>query len=168
MDDRTNGSQQYPLRDVTTLIVATVGSIDSVEGVPGVVLRDAADEPVPEVGDFFATMLASGASPNSLRSYGLALLRWWRFLAAIGVSWDRATRLEARDFVLWMRVVGPDNREYGTIDRYDDAAVYVQGQRVPYAAVGRVERDRLILDEPELYATVRGFLSSAAHARGLG
>lgn len=50
-----------------------------------------------------------------------------------------------------MRVVGPDNREYGTIDRYDDAAVYVQGQRVPYAAVGRVDRDRLILDEPELW-----------------
>jgi len=50
-----------------------------------------------------------------------------------------------------MRVVGPDNREYGTIDRYDDAAVYVQGQRVPFAAVGRVDRDRLILDEPELW-----------------
>jgi len=50
-----------------------------------------------------------------------------------------------------MRVVGPDNREYGTIDRYDDAAVYVQGQRVPFAAVGRVDRDRLILDEPDLW-----------------
>ena len=113
MDDRTNESRQYPLRDVTTLIVAPVGSIDSVEGVPCVVLRDAADEPVPEVGDFFATMLASGVSPNSLRSYGLALLRWWRFLAAIPVSWDRATRLEARDFVLWMRMVGPAGRSTG-------------------------------------------------------
>ncbi|MBN9020673.1 MAG: homoserine O-acetyltransferase [Rhizobiales bacterium] len=28
--------------------------------------------------------------------------------------------------------------------------------------------DAFLLDEPELYATIRGFLSSAAHARGLG
>ena len=33
-----------------------------------------------------------------------------------------------------MRVVGPDNREYGTIERYDDAAAYIQGRRVPFAA----------------------------------
>jgi len=50
-----------------------------------------------------------------------------------------------------MRVVGPDNREYGTVDRYDAAAVYVRGQRVPFAAVGRVDRDRLVVDEPHLW-----------------
>ncbi len=50
-----------------------------------------------------------------------------------------------------MRVVGPDNREYGTIDRYDDAAVYVQGKRVPFAAIERLDRDRLFLDTPELW-----------------
>ncbi len=35
----------------------------------------------------------------------LALLRWWRFLAAIEVDWNRAGRVEVRDFVLWMRFV---------------------------------------------------------------
>jgi integrase len=35
----------------------------------------------------------------------LALLRWWRFLAAIEVDWSRAGRVEVRDFVLWMRFV---------------------------------------------------------------
>jgi uncharacterized protein (TIGR02271 family) len=50
-----------------------------------------------------------------------------------------------------MRVVGPDNREYGTIERYDDAAAYVQGRRVPFAAIGHVEHDRLYVETPELW-----------------
>ncbi|WP_308465555.1 site-specific integrase [Rathayibacter soli] len=63
--------------------------------------------------EFFRTMLASGASISSLRSYGLALLRWWRFLAAVDVPWERASHIEARDFVLWMRLVGPAGRSAG-------------------------------------------------------
>jgi uncharacterized protein (TIGR02271 family) len=50
-----------------------------------------------------------------------------------------------------MRVLGPDNREYGTIETYDDAAAYVQGRRVPFAAIGHVEQDRLYVDTPELW-----------------
>lgn len=42
-------------------------------------------------------------SRESLRSYGLALLRWLRFLWAVDVDWDRATRVEVRDFVLWLQ-----------------------------------------------------------------
>ena len=95
------------------LVIPQVGSVAQVEQAPGTVLLDATGEPVPEVSDFFATMLASGASPSSLRSYGLALLRWWRFLAAVGVPWQRAGRVEARDFVLWMRLVGPAGRSSG-------------------------------------------------------
>jgi hypothetical protein len=30
------------------------------------------------------------------------LLRWWRFLDAVGVAWDRASRVEARDFSCWI------------------------------------------------------------------
>lgn len=100
-------------RDVTGLVVPTVGSVARIEGAPGTVLLDATGEPVDEVSDFFATMLACGASFSSLRSYGLALLRWWRFLAAIDVPWQRVSRLEARDFVLWMRLVGPAGRQGG-------------------------------------------------------
>ncbi len=33
----------------------------------------------------------------------LDLLRWFRFLWAIGVPWDRASRSEARDFSRWFR-----------------------------------------------------------------
>ncbi|MDN5766514.1 MAG: site-specific integrase [Humibacillus sp.] len=66
-----------------------------------------------EVSEFFRTMLAWGASHSSLRSYGLALLRWWRILAAVDVPWQRAGRMEVRGFVLWMRLVGPQDRAAG-------------------------------------------------------
>lgn len=100
-------------RDVTGLVVSTVGTVAHIEAAPGTVLLDATGEPVEEVSEFFATMLACGASFSSLRSYGMALLRWWRFLAAIEVPWQRASRIEARDFVLWMRLVGPAGRRRG-------------------------------------------------------
>lgn len=100
-------------RDVTALAIPRIGAVASTEAAPGTVLLDATGAPVEEVSEFFATMLASGASFSSLRSYGLALLRWWRFLAAIEVPWQRASRIEARDFVLWMRLVGPAGRQTG-------------------------------------------------------
>ena len=97
------------IRDVTGLVVPLVGRLAAEEG-SGSMLLDASGEPVAEVSQFFASMLASGASVGSVRSYGLALLRWWRFLAAIEVPWERAGRVEARDFVLWMRLVPPSGR----------------------------------------------------------
>lgn len=100
-------------REVTALVVPAIGAVAEIDAAPGTVLLDATGEPVEEVSEFFATMLACGASVSSLRSYGLALLRWWRFLAAIGVPWQCASRLEARDFVLWMRLVGPAGRQGG-------------------------------------------------------
>lgn len=90
-------------RDVTALTVASLGRVEPTTALPGMALVDAAGESVPAVGDYLNSLLASGASPGSVRSYALALLRWWRFLAAVEVSWERATRVEARDFVLWMR-----------------------------------------------------------------
>ena len=101
------------LRDVTRLVVPRIGSVAHVKDSPGTVLLDASGALMAEVSDFFATMLASGASTSSLRSYGLALLRWWRFLAATDIAWERASRVEARDFVLWMRLVGPAGRRSG-------------------------------------------------------
>ncbi len=94
-----------PSRDVTRLVVPAVGRVASAGG--SVVLLDASGEPVGEVSEFFASMLASGASRGSIRSYALSLLRWWRFLGAVDVPWAAATRSEARDFVLWMRLAGP-------------------------------------------------------------
>ncbi len=95
------------------LAVPVVGAVVAIDEVPGTAVLDASGRPVVVVADFFRGMLASGASVSSLRSYGLALLRWWRFLAAVEVPWDRAGRVEAQDFVLWMRMVGPAGRPGG-------------------------------------------------------
>jgi integrase len=42
----------------------------------------------------------------------LDLLRWFRFLWAVDVRWDRATRVEARDFCRWLQVAGRPVRSH--------------------------------------------------------
>ena len=66
---------------------------------------------VEPVTGFFRDVLAAGRAEATVRSYGMDLLRWFRFLWAIDVSWDRATRIEARDFSRWMRS-GRDGAAY--------------------------------------------------------
>ena len=66
-------------------------------------LLDAARQPVAVVDEFMRSMAANGSPVTTLHSYACSLLRWWRFLAAIDVTWDRAGRVEVRDFVLWLR-----------------------------------------------------------------
>ncbi|HEX9514923.1 MAG TPA: tyrosine-type recombinase/integrase, partial [Streptosporangiaceae bacterium] len=59
---------------------------------------------VESVSVFLRDLLAAGKSATTLRSYGLDLLRWWRFLDAVGIGWDRASRAEARDFSCWIQL----------------------------------------------------------------
>jgi len=90
---------------MTGLVVPLLGSLETtgdlfqpyrlVEG-DGVVV-----EPVAA---FFAELAACGRPATTQRSYGMDLLRWFRFLWALGVDWDQATRVEARDFCRWLRV----------------------------------------------------------------
>jgi hypothetical protein len=42
----------------------------------------------------------------------MALLRWFRFLGAVGVRWDQATRVEARDFARWVQVAAKPVRAH--------------------------------------------------------
>ena len=53
---------------------------------------------------YFAELAACGRPATTQRSYGMDLLRWFRFLWAVGVGWDQATRVEARDFIRWLQV----------------------------------------------------------------
>ena len=61
-------------------------------------------EIVEPVSVFLRDLLASGKSESTLRSYSVDLLRWWRFLDAVDVKWDRASRAEARDFSCWIQL----------------------------------------------------------------
>lgn len=52
---------------------------------------------------FLTDFVARDNRPGSVRSYAYGLLRWWRWLRAVGVEWDKATPAEVRDLVLWLR-----------------------------------------------------------------
>lgn len=42
-----------------------------------------------------------------------------------------------------LRIFGADNREYGTVDRYDDRYAYVGERKIPVSAFERMDKDRL-------------------------
>lgn len=46
---------------------------------------------VAAAGAFFGHLQAAGRAELTVRSYGMDLLRWFRFLWAAGVAWDEAT-----------------------------------------------------------------------------
>ncbi|MFD4904186.1 tyrosine-type recombinase/integrase [Kitasatospora purpeofusca] len=92
------------VRDVSVLVVPRVGAVvETGDPVLPYRLIDGAGEEVAVVNAFLRNMRACDCSPLSLRSYGMDLLRWWRFLAAVDVRWHRAQLVEVRDFVLWMQ-----------------------------------------------------------------
>ena len=64
---------------------------------------------------FFAELTACGRPATTQRSYGMDLLRWFRFLWALGVDWDQATRVEARDFCRWLQVTAKPHASIGVI-----------------------------------------------------
>ena len=61
---------------------------------------------VEAVSEFLRDLQAAGRPATTQRSYGLALLRWFRFTWAVDVPWDQATRTEARDFCRWVQLAG--------------------------------------------------------------
>lgn len=100
---------QDRMRDVEALVVRVVRRVGRLveTGDPTRPFRllDPAGVEVAPVSLFLRDMLASGRSVTSLRSYGNALLRWFRFLWAVEVAWERAGRQEAADFMLWLCTV---------------------------------------------------------------
>jgi integrase len=98
-------------RELATLEVPHVGRVKPGPGssLPWRILDQHGTE-VSEASDYLRELSASDFSPASVKSYAQALLRWLRFLLAVGVSWDRAGRAEVRDFVLWMRTANKIRR----------------------------------------------------------
>jgi integrase len=101
------------LRDLARLVVPLAGALEETgdRWLP-FRLTDPAGAPVVPVSAFFADLLAAGRSEATLRSYGMDLLRWFRFVWAAGVPWNMATRAEARDFCRWMQMAGKPARRH--------------------------------------------------------
>lgn len=105
--------QEEPSRDLASLVVPQLGSLLAT-GDPWEPWRlvDTKGVAVDSVAVFFRELLAAGRSAATARSYGMDLLRWFRFLWAIDVRWDRAARVEARDFSRWLQVAGKPVRTH--------------------------------------------------------
>jgi len=58
----------------------------------------------------FAGLQAAGRSAATQRSYGMDLLRWFRFLWTIEVPWNQVTRVEARDVTRWVQITDKPTR----------------------------------------------------------
>jgi integrase len=92
-------------RDLVLLTVPRVGVLAETGDVwePWRLL-DSAGEVVGPVAVWLRDLQAAGRSALTQRSYGMDLLRWFRFLWAIEVPWNHATRAEARDFTRWVQI----------------------------------------------------------------
>ncbi|WP_239656547.1 tyrosine-type recombinase/integrase [Mycobacterium riyadhense] len=113
-------------------------------------LLDSAGEPVEAVSAYLRDLQAAGRSVATMRSYGLDLLRWFRFLWAIEVAWDRATRVEARDFCRWMLVAGKPSRPHWR--RPNEKPVSSGG--AAYSACARIHAETVLRCFYEYHLTV--------------
>jgi len=104
---------EQPARDLATLVVPLAGSLEqTVDPWQPYRLIDRDGRVVQAVAEYFHDLQAAACSVATLRSYGMDLLRWFRFLWAVGTVWNLATRVEARDFSRWMLVAGKPARPH--------------------------------------------------------
>lgn len=101
------------LRDLTSLAVPLVGTLAASDD-PWEPYRllDRDGEPVLAVSAYLRDLQASGRPATTQRSYAMDLLRWYRFIWAVEIPWNQATRNEARDFCLWLQVADKPRRPH--------------------------------------------------------
>ncbi|HEY5354434.1 MAG TPA: site-specific integrase [Streptosporangiaceae bacterium] len=129
-------------RDLAALVVPLVGGLtETGDRYEPYRLADVGGVTVEAVTVYFRDLLAAGRADSTVRSYGMDLLRWFRFLWAIEVAWDRVNRVEARDFSRWLRVAGKQPRPHwrGQARATEDSAV---GE--PYAPSVRVHSETVL------------------------
>lgn len=130
------------MRDLAALWVPGVGGLERSDDcwLP-FRLVDGRGAVVDGVSAYFRDMQAAGKPETTIRSYGMDLLRWFRFLWAIDVSWQRATRVEARDFSRWMLLAGKPTRPHW---RSPDVTPTPSHRRRPYSAAVRAHSETVL------------------------
>ena len=90
-------------RDLSGLVVLPRGSLEATGDLfQPYRLIDAEGVLVVPAAAYFRELAACGRPAATHRSYGMDLLRWWRFLWTVEIGWDQATSAEARDFCCWI------------------------------------------------------------------
>jgi integrase len=138
-------AMQESARDLASLVVPRVGRlIDTGDRWEPYRLVDVDGMTVHAVAEFLRDLQAAGRSAATARSYGLDLLRWFRFLWAVGVVWDRATRVEARDFCRWLQVAGKPERLPRRPGEQPSAARHPARGRQPYSVAVRAHSETVL------------------------
>ncbi|MFE9328161.1 tyrosine-type recombinase/integrase [Nocardia sp. NPDC052278] len=107
-------------RDLSRLVVPDVGRLQATGDVwEPYRLLDANGAVIRPAAIYFAELQGTERRSSTIRSYGNDLLRWWRFLAAIDVAWDKVTPVEGRDFARWMLLADKPTRVHW---RHQDSA----------------------------------------------
>ncbi|WP_240437752.1 tyrosine-type recombinase/integrase [Sciscionella marina] len=103
-------------RDLASLVVPRAGSLVATGDLWELYrLVDPAGDAVEPVAVWLRDLQAAGRSALTQRSYGVDLLRWFRFLWAIDeVPWNHAPRAEARDFFRWIQLTDKPRRPGGS------------------------------------------------------
>jgi Phage integrase, N-terminal SAM-like domain len=91
------------VRDTASIRLPRWGQVVPAEGAVPWLVVDPDNVPVEPIRRYLVDFIARDNRPGSVRSYAYALLRWWRWLHAVGVEWNQATPAEARDLVLWLK-----------------------------------------------------------------
>ena len=100
-------------RDLSRLVMPLGGSLEATGDLfEPYRLVDADGAVLVPAAAYFRELAGCGRPAATHRSYGMALLRWWRFLWAVGVGWDQATRAEARDFCSWIQFAAKPARPH--------------------------------------------------------
>ena len=104
---------QVPTTDRALVFVPQAGGLlETGEAAEPWRLLDPDGATVQAAATYFRDLQAAGRSAATIRSYAMDLLRWFRFLWAIDVAWDRVSRAEARDFCRWMQISGKPARSH--------------------------------------------------------
>lgn len=129
-------------RDLAFLSVPLVGELVAMDD-PWEPYRliDPAREPVEGARSFLRDLQGAGRSAATARSYGMDMLRWFRFLWAVEVPWDRASRIEARDFSRWLQLAGQPRRPHWR--RPSEASRWAAGGK-PYAPSVRAHSETVL------------------------
>lgn len=88
-----------------------VGSVVQLETQhPAYAVLDQAGSPVESVTPYLRDLALNDNSPATSRSYANDLLRWFRFLWLLNVTWDKATEGEVAVIVGWLRTASNPQR----------------------------------------------------------
>jgi integrase/recombinase XerD len=77
-------------RDIASIELSRWGRVVRVDGMVGWLVADPDGVAVEPIRRFLFDFVARDNRAGSVRSYAYVLLRWWRWLQAAGVQWDKA------------------------------------------------------------------------------